>query len=46
MLDLGKKDGYDNNTMSLGPAGYLFDPIFQPVMPDELPKSKAISVQK
>ena len=25
---------------------YLFDPIFQPVMPDELPKSKAISVQK
>ncbi len=25
---------------------YLFDPIFQPVMPDELPKSKALSVQK
>lgn len=25
---------------------YLFDPIFQPVTPDELPKSKAISVQK
>ena len=25
---------------------YLFDPIFQPVTPDELPKSKAISQQK
>ena len=25
---------------------YLFDPIFQPVMPDELPKSKATSKQK
>ena len=25
---------------------YLFDPIFQPVMPDDLPKSKATSVQK
>ena len=25
---------------------YLFDPIFQPVTPDDLPKSKATSVQK
>lgn len=25
---------------------YLFDPIFQPVTPDELPKSKATSQQK
>lgn len=25
---------------------YLFDPIFQPVMPNDLPKSKATSVQK